>query len=382
MKQVAVFIIFLSISIVACKKKGCTDPNADNYNVEAQKDDGSCAFAEVNVPTTYSFTDANGNNTVDYAEQTDLINQLDELLTYAESGTSGTLSFSTLYAMFVNTGGNGGGNFSFSSTASLRDNCLPSDTAFVVSLLDSLATSSADFASTASSGQAGTLTSGTHTYLFSSKGIQYLEFIEKAVMGGIFYYQATNVHLGDDAMNTDNTTAVDASAGKYCTEQEHHWDQAFGYLGVPVNFPTNTTDIFFWGEYCDARDADLGCNTIFMNAFLKGRALISQGFDASLRNEQLTVIRQIWEKLSAAQAVEYLKEARDNFGTDNAKFLHQLSEGYGFIRALKYAPPATKLITDAQVDDLLTNVIGDNFWAVTYPDLTNAINQLSSIYGL
>ncbi len=32
----------LSVGTVSCKKKGCTDPNAPNYDAEAQKDDGSC----------------------------------------------------------------------------------------------------------------------------------------------------------------------------------------------------------------------------------------------------------------------------------------------------------------------------------------------------
>ena len=40
--------IFLSLLILAgltaCKKKGCTDPNATNYNSEAEKDDGTCTY--------------------------------------------------------------------------------------------------------------------------------------------------------------------------------------------------------------------------------------------------------------------------------------------------------------------------------------------------
>ena len=38
------FFVMLSIISLAasCKKEGCTDPNATNYNSEAEKDDGSC----------------------------------------------------------------------------------------------------------------------------------------------------------------------------------------------------------------------------------------------------------------------------------------------------------------------------------------------------
>ena len=40
------FIYFLAIStlftsMISCKKKGCTDPSAANYNSKAKKDDGA-----------------------------------------------------------------------------------------------------------------------------------------------------------------------------------------------------------------------------------------------------------------------------------------------------------------------------------------------------
>ena len=35
----------------SCKKKGCTDPTATNYNEKAKKDDGTCEYA----PTKFCF---------------------------------------------------------------------------------------------------------------------------------------------------------------------------------------------------------------------------------------------------------------------------------------------------------------------------------------
>lgn len=38
-----------SITFTSCKKEGCTDPNANNYNEEAKKDDGSCIYPTINM---------------------------------------------------------------------------------------------------------------------------------------------------------------------------------------------------------------------------------------------------------------------------------------------------------------------------------------------
>lgn len=37
-------ILLAGLGFAACKKKGCTDPTADNYSEKAKKDDGSCTY--------------------------------------------------------------------------------------------------------------------------------------------------------------------------------------------------------------------------------------------------------------------------------------------------------------------------------------------------
>ncbi|MCG8576087.1 MAG: DUF4856 domain-containing protein [Flavobacteriales bacterium] len=379
--KLLLFVFAGALTFTACKKKGCTDPDAENFNSEAEKDDGTCTFAELNVPSTYAYTNDAGNSTVSYSGQTDRLNQLEEMTSYMKSGTGEEISAAVLKDMFANTDDNGGGNFTFSSSKQLESKCFESDVDMFKEWMDSLAVASADFATTATDGQAGILNSGSSTYLFAANGIEYTQLIEKGLMGAVFMYQATQVYMGSGKMNVDNTTAVDAAGGKHYTEMEHHWDEAFGYFGAPVDFLTNTTDIRFWAKYCNSRNDQLGSNATMMNAFLKGRALISQGFDLTLRDAEIKTLRQTWERISAAQAVAYLEGAKENFGTDNGKFLHELSEAYAFILNLKYAPLETRVITFAEIDDLLENTIGDNFWAVTSADLTAAINTINSIYG-
>lgn len=50
MKRTLLFALLSSLTLVACKKQGCTDPNATNYDPNAEKNDGSCVI-ETPAPT-------------------------------------------------------------------------------------------------------------------------------------------------------------------------------------------------------------------------------------------------------------------------------------------------------------------------------------------
>ena len=365
----------LVTTVISCKKKGCTDPNAANYNSKAKKDDGSCTYNATptyTVPTTYAFTNSNGESTVDYAGQTDRINQLIEMIQYADLGVTQTISAQALKDMFANVNGNGNGNFSFTSTRKLQDKCFSLDTAMIIAHFTNIANASNSYMTTAANGQAGTLTTGSSTYLFDANGFDEAEMIEKSVMSAVFMYQALNVYLGSTNMNADNTNLV---PGKTYTNMEHYWDEAFGYFSVPTNFPTAPA-FAFWGKYCNSQDANLNSNQVMMGNFLKGRAAISNDALAD-RDVAIVAIKEMWEKIAAYQAMKYLDQAITNYGTDQAKYLHVLSEAYGFIYSLRFAPVETRKMTTSEVDSLLTQFNG-NLWTLTLNDINSikaAIDQ-------
>ena len=44
----------------SCKKDGCTDPNANNFDSKAGKNDGTCSYPVINVTATGQSGDING----------------------------------------------------------------------------------------------------------------------------------------------------------------------------------------------------------------------------------------------------------------------------------------------------------------------------------
>lgn len=366
MKKLLFPLLLMSLTVISCRKKGCTDEVANNFDDKAKKDDGSCIYtaptATYSAPTTYNFTDASGNSTVDYSGQTDRLNQLREMATYIESGETSVINAQTMKDMFSNENN----PFSFTSSKQLKNKCFSIDQVLVEDYLDSVAVASQSFAQAAAQGQAGTLTSGSSKYLFSANGFDYNELIEKTIMGGVFMHQALNEYFGTTKMNVDNTNAVDPVNGKYYTTMAHHWDEAFGYFGVPTNFPTVLgTD--FWAEYCQKQDATIGSNARIMDNFLKGRAAIANS-DYTNRDAAILAVRNAWEDISANQALSYLNSAISYFGNDQAKYLHILSEAYAFSWNLRYAPLETRNMSTSEHAALMA-MFGDNLWNLTLVDL-------------
>ena len=216
------FLLIFVIASVGCDKDDDDTPTYD-------------------IPQTYSFAN------VSYSGQTQRLSMLNELKSYMKTAnTMGTaLDADRMKAMYANDAANAGFSGTYDDSKQLKSKTFESVRADFEALMDEMAAASQSTIA-GSEGLSGVIESanGEKRYLVGGDGVEHAQLIEKGLMGACFYYQATAVYFGDDRMNVDNETVVEGEG----TEMEHHWDEAFGYLGVPIDFPTNTDGLFFWGQ--------------------------------------------------------------------------------------------------------------------------------------
>lgn len=329
------------------------------------------------IPDSYAaFSD------VSYNGQLQRLAQLQELGGYLKAAANGNeIDADRARAMYHNEAALAQWSGSYDADKELAGKTLESVRADFDTYIDLAATASRG-SEPAAAGQAGVAVSndGAKRYLLNENGLEWSQIIEKGLMGACFYYQAIAVYLGPDRMDVDNET-VEPGEG---TAMEHHWDEAFGYLGVPKAFPSDRDGLVFWGKYCNDRDAMLSTNQPLMDALLKGRAAISNK-DLATRDEAIPEVRAAWEKVVVGTAIHYLNSALAADG-DFAIRAHALSEGVAFIYSLQFNPE--RGIDIAAVNNLLATLGGTadfaemNFYSTTNADLEAARASLAQAYGL
>jgi hypothetical protein len=357
MNKTLITALILSFTLfLACDPKKKTSPEPEGPFVYG-------------IPNTYNFENTN------FSGQITRLDMLGELSSYMKTArTKGVLlSANKLKEMFTNS------NSPFAAVAlntsgkNLKDKVYASDQAILESYMDSLAAISGTL-NAGSVGVVGIVKSPNDSakkYLCNAQGVEYSELIDKGMFGSLIYYQAMN-YL-DNLPTKDNTTIIPGEG----TVMEHNTDEAFGYFGVPVDFPSNTTNLRAWGNYCNRRNALLNTNKTIMDAFLLCRAAISNK-DYAKRDEAIKLVKDSWEKVIAATVINYLNTAKNNMA-DDAIRNHNLSECLGFVKSLQYK--SDKKISNAQISQVL-NFMGNNFYTITVSNINQARDLISAIYGL
>jgi hypothetical protein len=343
---------------------------------------------ELEVPATYEFM-RDGSNSVFYSGQTERLDMLAQLTTELKtSNTVGAaaLDVNTLKNMFRNENN----PFAVEYGKNLSSKCFAPDTNLFLGALEEAALVS-QAQGTASNGVAGVLVEGTELqgYRVNANGLELIQIVDKGLMGAVFYYQAMEVYFSQERMSDlGNDDLVD---GENYTSMEHYFDEAFGYFGAPVDFPSSMSidDARFWAKYCGRRDGGLysGINEEISLAFRTGRAaIVAKNYEA--RDEAIQVVMEKWSIVIASTAVDYLNKGMSepvSGGTESSRH-HALSEAVGFMMGLKHHslggnskfPPR---YTYSHIQDAL-DIVGmeTNIYELTDQDLEEAIGHIEMAF--
>jgi hypothetical protein len=319
------------------------------------------------VPTTYNFANAN------FADATTRLGMVTEMSNLLKNALAGPLDGVKLKTMFSNAGSPFATAAYNTSGLQIKDQGFALYQTDVPNFIDSLVAVS-NTGQPASRGVAGVGASSANAaskYALTTTGINYAQVFNKGTMGGLITYQVVTTMDAVAKLSIDNKAVVNGE-----TAMEHAWDMAFGYWGVPVDFPTNKTGAKLWGSYSTQVDSGFKANKILMDAFLKGRAAISAKDNATI-TAQANIILDTFERLTGAAALQEVKEVKESI-SDNIARNSRLSECYGFVYSLKYNPK--RKISDAQIDAILA-LFPKNFYDLTLTDINNIRDAVANQYN-
>jgi hypothetical protein len=346
----------------------------------------------VAIPDTYTF-ERDGSSTVDFRGQTARLDMLSEMKSYVVEGDAGkAVSRDLLLDMFGNQNSPFADEEFNATTKNLESKTLISDVDYYKGLFAELERASNAYVanpSEAMQGVSGLLQRGnTDRYiLVNEKGWEFTQFIEKGLLGSVFFHQIFNVYLTESRIgpDVDNESLVE---GNNYTAKEHHFDEAFGYWGVPVDFPDElaAADRRFWATYTYGRSSLTGSLDKLKSAFLYGRTAIVNSDQGAVDAAVAEIYLEL-EIMSVATAIHYLNSSLEDINAgDIGNLFHHLSEAYMFIRAIKVHPSPQLSVTE--INEVLANGLGTeaDFWTAdaaliraTKNTIVNAYPELAAV---
>ena len=207
---------------------------------------------------------------------------------------------------------------------------------------------------------------GTKAVYNTADGLDLSQMVNKVLIGAILFDQLSSKYLGD-ILDRDNTVA--RGDGKPDTEQEHRFDEAYGYFGAARNY-SSYTDIELAGSLSDyAKDSNSdgtldftteynfgisrnagkrdkgGTGTDFtgdiFSAFLNGRTAIVNGDVTALATHRKAA-SEGFEKVLAATVVHYINDSMADMATLTAdqitnKNNYDLNKHWGEMKGFTFA---------------------------------------------
>lgn len=354
------------------------------YSVFATSCDKDDNIAPYTTPDSYNF------DNVDYAEATVSVNMWSGFQSYLGKSTSRQLSQDTVNYLWNNTNNAFTSEFIVNlpnSPAQINSSGFnlasrTTDAALIKAMADSMVKVSAFYNTTGAEGKPGKQGSSP-SRLFNHLGFEFNQGVAKGLMGALVLAKVIQ-HL-DASVSADNNTVTPGKG----TAMQHEWDMAFGYVGIPKDYDTSkayaSTDVnrpLAIGGYFAERGKYIKAGGTVFEAFRKGRAAIAAK-DYNVRDAAIATIKEYLEKAIAAACYYYVTHPQAI--TDKPAQLHELSEGKGFVIALKYRASNSKL-TAANYQTLveILAVNQSNYALIndaSFTKLKQAAQILTTAYG-
>jgi hypothetical protein len=229
-------------------------------------------------------------------------------------------------------------------------------------------------------------------WIFHSTGTDIRQGIEKGMYASAHYNRA-------HALLTAGTIT------------EATLDRVLALYGSNPTFPLNdkTGDggvadpDLYSAVYAKRREANDASNPgVYLRikrAFITAQAAIRRGAECNAdRDAAIATIKADWEKALLATVIYYLNDASKKLGAaaptaaDLAAGLHGYGEAIAFVHGFRQLPTNARVITDAQIDDILTTInappgapatsyklVTDT--ALELPKLAQGITKVAAVYS-
>lgn len=351
------FLLFLSCS----KEKGCMDPDAVNYDPDAEREDGSCEYQgeEGTAPGTYDFSDA------DLSKGRTRIELLDRLVKKLQNGENGaSIALQDLYDIHRNNGITGDPSHDLEGLLRTQDSLV----------YDGLLQTAAS-----RSGDPSAVIDGRFV---TSDSIDIVMMARYGLMQAAFFRYST-----EELLEGMGQLEHDDPEGTSPTEREKAYDEAFSLFGAPRDYSRTTSfgsgtnygqGAWFWATSCLRTDSAVGQLPALFDAFVKGRWALTQE-KAAEREEAVQVVERLWERTAGALMIRHIKRcmAAIDAGDPGERIRH-----WSIVHAIH-------LSLDANSDGIvgtgehqeLRDRIGASPRRTTTQALNEALALLQDIYG-